>query len=174
MTAATQESARALGRGLTTLLTPNKADAVTLANTVDRYLQESRAAKEWVEAYDPMIKAHTEAQEHYETGQVLAEMGIVIASIALLLHRRLAWFLSLALGLAAFAAIGNTYLHTSHVVHDAEHRVEELGKTYRDLRNSDKTTAQEDAVLAEVRAWAGVAAPAKQEPPKEHGGEHAH
>lgn len=73
---------------------PNKKDVVDLARTVQRYLHESQLAKAWLESYDPEINAHIEAQEHYETGQLLAEIGIVLASIALLTHKKLPWLVA--------------------------------------------------------------------------------
>lgn len=135
---------------------PVKSDVVELGRTVQRYFKEANLAKTWVEQYDAAIKAHVEAQEHYETGQLLAEIGIVLASIALLLHRRLAWILSLGLGVAAIGAVVMTYAHTRSEVGEAEEKIVEAGKVYRDARNADKTTASEDALLADVMKWGGA------------------
>ena len=134
---------------------PVKADVVELGRTVQRYLKEANLAHAWMDAYDGAIKTHVEAQEHYETGQLLAEIGIVLASIALLLHRRVAWFVSLALGAGAVVVIATTYLHTRSEVGEAEAKIEETGKVYRDTRNADKTTDAENALLAETMKWAG-------------------
>lgn len=143
--------------------TPDKSDVIAIANTVDRYLEESHAAKEWVESYDPVIEAHIEGQEHYELGQLFAEIGIVIASVALLLKRRAAWFVSLALGGAAIAITLMTWLGVHGKVSDGEGKIETTGKVYRDLRNADKTTDAENKLIEGLRAWAGEPAAAPGE-----------
>ncbi|HEY4178195.1 MAG TPA: DUF4337 family protein [Kofleriaceae bacterium] len=135
---------------------PVKADVVELGRTVQRYFKEATLAKAWSEAYDPVIKTHIEAQEHYETGQLLAEIGIVLASIALLLQKRLAWFLSMGLGAGAIIVLALTRMHTGHEVEESEEKIAEAGKLYRDTRNADKTTASEDALVASVFKWAGA------------------
>jgi hypothetical protein len=134
----------------------DKKDIAGIAHTVERYLEESKAAKEWVEAYEPAIEAHLEGQEHYELAQLLAEIGIVIASVALLLKRREAWFASLALGAGAVIVTASTWHTVSGQMHGAEAKIEETGKEYRRLRDSDKTTDAEHDLVQAVNAWAGV------------------
>jgi hypothetical protein len=146
----------------------NKNDVMAMVSTVERYLKESNLAKDWSESYDSAIEAHTEAQERYELGQLAAEIGIVIASVALLLKRREAWFLSLLLGLACVIIIGMTYVNTNRVVTAAEKTIEEKNKEYMDARAKDKTTDSEDALLNSLRQWAGQPlAPAAKEGAKE-------
>jgi hypothetical protein len=156
---ATTRAARALGHNLTEIVTPNKKDAALLAGTVDRYKTEAEAATHWVDAFNPAIRAHSAAQERFELAQLLAEIGIVIASVALLVKRRLPWFGSLVLGAASLVYVATTLAGTGHVVHEAEAKIEEKGKEYRDLRSSHKATEADDVLVAEVRKWAGVSAP---------------
>jgi hypothetical protein len=143
------------------------ADMLAMARSADRYLRESDVAKTWVDAFDPLIEARTESQEEYEHGQLAAELGIVIASIALLLKRRLPWLAALALGALAIAQLGRTYAHTSHRVHDAEAKIEAAEKAFDDTRAANKTTAADKALVDEVlRAYGSAApAPAKDAPP---------
>ena len=136
----------------------DKDDLLMMASTVERYFHEAEVAKEWLEAYDPVIEAHVEAQESYERAQLFAEIGIVIASVALLLKKRLAWFAALALGVLSVGTVAVTYRHTSSVVTTAEHAIEEKGKGYADARKADKTTEQEDRLIEDVRRWAGAPA----------------
>lgn len=138
----------------------DKADVLSIAGTTERYLEESGAAKEWVEAFEPKIEAHVEGQERYEIGQLLAEVGIVIASVALLLKARIAWFASLLLGGAALVITFMTHHHISGTVEASQGKIDETGKHYRDLRTKDKTTGEEKQLVANIRAWAGVAPPA--------------
>lgn len=149
---ATMPSAAELAAGAKS---PDKKDIIELGQTVQRYLAEAGLAKTWVESYDPAIKAHLAAQEHYEVGQLLAEVGIVLASIALLMQRKAAWFIAIALGVGAVSIIVMTYVHTHKVVHAAEAKIEETGTAYRDARNANKTTAAENALVADVLTWAG-------------------
>ncbi len=134
-------------------------DMLALATSVERYYAESQAANEWVDSYDPVIRAHTDGQEEYERAQLAAEFGIVVASIALLLRRRAPWFVALALGMVAVGILGGTWRHVGHIVHQAEAKIEETGKAYRELRDSGKTTEADDALVAEVRAAYGAPKP---------------
>jgi hypothetical protein len=151
-----------------------KKDVVDMARTVRRYFNEAALAKKWLDSYEPAIKAHIEAQEEYEKGQLLAEVGIVLASIALLLQRKAPWFIAIALGVASVAVIGGTYVHTKHEVEEAEEKIGEARKVYREARQADKTTEAEELVIADVMKWAGVdpgaASPPGAEP--EHESDH--
>lgn len=136
--------------------TAEQKDLVSLAKTVERYLEESNAAREWMESFDVLITAHVAAQEHFETAQLAAEIGIVIASVALLTKKRIAWYAALLLGIGALAVVGYTYSHTGAVVSAGTKNVEELGNKYRALRNADKTTAFESTFVAEILKSAGA------------------
>src|ERR1039457_4247698 len=100
--------------------TVNGKEMVALARTVLRYYRESQAAGRWADAYTPAIQAHGEGQEYYEWGMLCAEIGIVIASVSLLLRRRSAWYLSIALGVAAMVVLLVTYNHTAPIVRAIE------------------------------------------------------
>ena len=126
------------------------AEMVMLAGSANRYLAESQAAHTWVDAYDPMIAAHAEAQEEYEHAELAAELGVVIASIALLLRRRLAWMTAIALGGVTIALMATAYVHARHEVHTAEARIDEGEKHYRALRQEGKTTDADQALVDEV------------------------
>jgi Domain of unknown function (DUF4337) len=165
---ATTRSARALGHSVVEGLTPNKTDAALLADTVERYYHETQAANAWVESFNPAIRAHVGAQERFELAQLLAEIGIVVASVGLLIKRRAPWFIALALGASAIGYVITTYASTGAVVREAEVKIEETGKEYREMRERDKTTEVDNALVAEVRAWAGKSA-APKAAPEHHG-----
>ncbi len=139
--------------------TAGKKDLMAMVKTVERYLIESKLAKAWAESFDPAIVAHTEAQEHYEWGQLAAEVGIVTASVALLLHRREIWFASVGLGVLAIGITIVTWVHTSHEVREAEEKIHEHYTEYRTTRNANKTTNEEDELLISIRRWAGEPRP---------------
>jgi uncharacterized protein DUF4337 len=150
----------------------NAEDMLVLAQLVDRYLAESRAASAWVDAYDPIVEAHASAQETYEHAQLAAEVGIVIASIALLLRRRSPWFVAILLGIAAVGILIVTYGRVGKIVHAAEQNVEESGQAYQTLRESGRSTEVDQALVDDVRnrfgKSPGAAPPAVQAPPAHH------
>lgn len=132
----------------------DKHDVLAMADTVDRYLAESDLAKDWSGSYDSSVQAHVQAQESYETAQLFAEIGIVLASVALLMRRRILWFVAIALGLASIALVGKTYWHTTQIVAVAERHTEETAKVYLEARARHKTTASEKEMIESIRAWA--------------------
>jgi hypothetical protein len=132
----------------------DKKDLLSMASTVERYLDESALAKEWSESYDSKISAHVLAQEHYDWAQLLAEIGIVVASVALLIKRRAPWVLAIVVGVASVSVVGVTWHHTSSVLASTEDKIERTQKAYFDARTRDKTTAAEDELVGSVKAFA--------------------
>lgn len=128
----------------------NAADMVTIAKSANRYLAESQAAKIWVDAYDPIVAAHSGAQEELEHAQLAAELGIVLASIALLLKRRAPWILGMLLGAASVVLLVITIRHTAHKLEGTEAKVEEAGKAYRALREAGKSAESDQVLVDEV------------------------
>jgi hypothetical protein len=144
-------------------LEPGKANAkdmLGMAGSAERYVKEAAVAKSWVDAFDPMIEAISESQEHYERAQLAAEFGIVIASIALLLKRREPWFLAMALGLLSVALLAMTYHHTHDTVHDAKAKIDVAETSFDELRAANKTNEADQALVDEVKRMYGSGAPA--------------
>jgi len=133
----------------------DRKEMVALANTVQRYYNESQACVVWADSYTPAIEAHEEGQEYYEWGMLFAEIGIVIASVSLLLRRRSAWYLSIALGVAAVVVLVVTYNHTAPIVRAIEEKSAAYSKVYHVMRAADKTTAADDQLTKEVLATYG-------------------
>ncbi|MBF0500271.1 MAG: DUF4337 family protein [Candidatus Riflebacteria bacterium] len=148
-------SVRLLGHNLLEKLTPKSEDMILIAKTVNRYYAEAQAASAWVESFNPVINAHLEGQESYELSQLFAEVGIVMASIALLLRVRAVWIISILLGIYSLGNMGKTYHELTKELYHAEEHVEHLGKAYRDLRNAGKTTEIDQALVDDVLAMYG-------------------
>jgi len=148
--------------------TLNKSDVLAMAGTVDRYLKESNLAKDWSASFDPSVLAHVHAQESYETAQLGSEVGIVLASVALLMRRKALWIVAIILGVFSIAIVAKTYVHTSAVVKVAEEKIEETAKVYNETRAKDKTTDSETQLLSSIRAWAGAAGAAASAPAAAH------
>lgn len=152
-----QVHATAFGSGADTL---NKSDVLGMAGTVERYLKESNLAKDWAASFDPAVFAHVHAQESYEKAQLGSEVGIVLASVALLMRRKALWIVAIILGVISIGIVGTTYVHTASVVKVAEEKIEETSKVYEEARTKDKTTESEAQLLSSIKAWAGVPAAA--------------
>jgi hypothetical protein len=135
----------------------NPADMVTIATSANRYFAEAKAAKEWVDAYDPVIAAHSVAQEEYEHAQLAAELGIVLASIALLLKRREPWLAGIFLGVCSIILLAMTYLHASHDLKDTDAKLAQTETAYRTLREAGKTTDADQALVDQVLKTYGPA-----------------
>jgi hypothetical protein len=152
---------RVATRQIVDLLAPSKESLVASAALVHKYRLERDAASEWIESFDPAIRAHTEAGEHYEWAQLCAEVGIVVASIALLFASRKVWAVALVLGASAIGILGWTYATTHEELAHAEHRIEETGTKYRELRKAQDEKASDEELVASVEARYGGAPAAK-------------
>jgi hypothetical protein len=96
------------------------------------------------------VRAHVEGQEKYELGMLAAEIGIVIASVALLLRRKMLWYVAMGLGVISIGIMIVTYTRTAPVVHESEKKIEESARAYHELRAQDKTTQAEESLVKEV------------------------
>ena len=125
-------------RELADILSPDKEDEDRFAKLRTSYKHDMAEAKEDAEAYDLAIEAHEEAAEWYERAQLCAEIGIVIASIALLLSNRKAWAVSLTIGAVGAVIIVMTTLQTSQKLALAEKKVSDAAKSTATIEDDDK------------------------------------
>jgi hypothetical protein len=102
----------------------------------DDYTRERNLAKQWADTYRPLVEGHFGAAEGYERAQLLAEIGIVLASLGVLLSSRPAWMLSVILSLICVAQLGRTFIHTSNVVGDSHEKIHHAEEAYTELRKS--------------------------------------
>jgi len=131
---------------LADVLTPDKADEDRIAGLAAKYKRDMHEAKEDAEAYDEAIEAHHDASEWYERAQLCAEIGIVIASIALLLSSRPAWLVSVVIGLGGFGIIGYTFSHTRTLLAEAEKKIEEAKKRTAEIESDDDKDDDGDGI----------------------------
>jgi hypothetical protein len=115
-------------RELADVLTPDPEDEQHLRAMAKRYAHDVKEAKEDAECYDDKIKAHFEAAEWYERAQLCAEIGIVVASVALLLGSRAIWTVALVFGVMSAGLIARTYEHTRSTLEVAERKIVEAQK----------------------------------------------
>jgi hypothetical protein len=122
---------------LADVLTPDPEDEQRISGLGTKYKHDMAEAREDAEAYDGAIEAHHEASEWYERAQLCAEIGIVIASIALLLASRAVWAVSAIIGLAGGGIVGWTFAHTHAAVAAAERKIEEAVKRTAEIEKDD-------------------------------------
>ena len=111
------------------------------------YAKERELSKSWSDSYEPMVEAHFEAAEGYEHAQLVAEIGVVLASLAVLLSSQPAWILSMLLAFGAVGRIGLTYFKTSRTAHDAELHVKEKEEAYAELRKAHAAANEDEATI---------------------------
>ncbi len=111
------------------------------------YKREHTASKKWTDSFQPVIGAHFDAAEHYERAQLVAEIGIVVASLAVLLSSRGAWLLSVALAVACIGQLGWTFLYTTHVVDATTGKVHQAHAAYLDERKQLAGEKDDDACI---------------------------
>ena len=157
-------------RELADVLTPDPEDESHLKNLAKRYEHDSKEAKEDAECYDDKIEAHFYAAEWYERAQLAAEIGIVIASVALLLASRAIWHVALVFAIGGAGIIARTYVHTSGMVADGREE-DRGGPEARGLhrqRRGQRRQARRTPAAGRRQGEAGdePTAPQAVEPPK--------
>ena len=127
-------------------VTPTREDLLRFAEFMKQYNEQQHASREYTESFDGKIEAYAEAAEHYEWAQLCCEIGIVLASVALLLGSRFAWFASLVPAAAGIILIGLTFTGTQSALGKAEHKIAEAKAGYDKLID-EKAEAAGDAKL---------------------------
>ena len=114
------------------------------------YNEESQLAKTWDDLSDPLINAHFDAAEGYEHAQLVAEVALIIASIAILLNNRTTWFASLVVGVISLGLIGFTFLTARGEIATNHHKVEEAEEEYIDHSESDLDSKGREELLNQL------------------------
>jgi len=164
-TAELKEAIDVATRELADILSPDKEDEEHFAKLRDSYKRDMVEAKEDAEAYDGAIEAHQEAAEWYERAQLCAEIGIVIASIGLLLGSRPAWGVAIVMGILGAGIIGTTYIHTKGNLEAAEKKIEQAAKNTAAIEKDDDGDGKPD------EAKPGEGKPGEGKPGEGRGGE---
>jgi hypothetical protein len=149
-------------RELADVLTPDPEDENNLKNLAQRYEHDAKEAREDAECYDDKIQAHFYAAEWYERAQLAAEIGIVIASVALLMSSRSIWYVALVFAIGGAGIITRTYVHTSGMLVAAEKKIEEAQKREAFIDNDEDNDGKPDAPPAASGAPAPEAKPGEK------------
>ena len=129
-------------REVADVLTPDKEDEDHLAAVRHAYERQRAEAREDAEARDGAIRAHKEAADGYGNAQLCAEVGIVVASIALLVGSRRLWGVSLVLGAAGAVFIGMTFVQTGRELAAAEKKIDDAAKNAATIANDEAVEKQ--------------------------------
>ena len=111
------------------------------------YAKERKFSKDWADSYDPMIQAHFEGAEGYEHAQLIAEIGIVLASLGVLLSSRSAWLVSLVFAAVCVVQLGRTFAHTRHEVDEASEKVHRTDEAYHELRKAHASAGDDERTV---------------------------
>ena len=111
------------------------------------YSEERDLAKNWADSYRPIVDAHFDAAEGFEKAQVIAEIGIVLASLAVLLSSRAAWMLSVLMALGCGVQLGRTYIPTKRVVLGALQIVQHSEEAYVELRKAHVGAKEDEKTI---------------------------
>ena len=125
---------------------PTHEDLMKFVANAKRLDEEREAAEAWNESFEPAVKCHVHGSEHYERAQLCCEVGIVVASIALLFLDKRVWSVSLILGATALVIVGTTFSTVRGELHVAEEKIEHAHKHY-DSFNSEGSAKKSDEEL---------------------------
>ena len=114
------------------------------------YAEERQTSAERASSYAPLIDAFFEATEGYEVAQLLAEIGIITASLAVLLSNRPAWYVAIVFGLMSVGQIGRTYISSSSAVHKAEAFIHVKDSAYREVRRAHSDDKSDIEAIAAI------------------------
>jgi hypothetical protein len=135
-------------------VTPTEKDVIRFVNLIRRIRQETEAAREWSESYEDAVKVHAGAAERFEIALLAAEIGVVIASVGLLLAKysakfaRAAWFIAIGLGLVSLCLVTSTQYTNTRALHEAESKIHAAEHHYASM-NRDKEDIKDDEELEE-------------------------
>jgi hypothetical protein len=135
------------------LVTPDPKELLRFKKIAQEYARDVKEAKEDAEAYDSAIEVHQQGAEWYEWAQLAAEVGIVVASIALLLSSRIIWAISVCLGLVCGGTLGFTIFHVHGAEAAADQKIRAASENIQKIEADDETNEE-------------AASPQDKEPPK--------
>ncbi len=162
-----------VGTAATTAPNPHRAILKRFIQLYLDYAKEKSLSKTWADAYTPLIGALFESTEGYERAQLIAEVAVVIASLALLMGSRVAWVLSLIVMAACAGQLTLTHIESSHSIGTAEAAVEKAAEAYHELRKAHSQGDPDAETVAfldpdgKIRAELEAAAGEKEAKPAE-------
>jgi len=137
------QGALIVGVGVSEMIQPTPEPLARLIGLTRRSGYRTKLAHHWAESFDPAAQAYSAQAEGFERGQLCAEIGIVLASIALLLQNKPAWIGAIALGASCAGLLGYTALTERPKLHEAEESIEKAHHHYKEAME-DKAAGTDD------------------------------
>ena len=172
------QGALLMGVGIAQMIQPTAEPLARLIGLTRRAGYKSRLAHHWAESFEPAVSAYSNQAEGFEHGQLCAEIGIVLASIALLMSNKKAWAGSIALGVLCAGLVGFTFVTEGPKQHAAEEAIEEAHHHYEASASGPQDSADDEDTLhalsngmgPDLLKIAGGGVPAADEGHGAHGG----
>ena len=117
-------------RKAVTTVAPTKEDLLRFTRLVRKYAHERETCEKWTESFESCVQLREKAAERYELATLAAEIGIVMASIALLLQNRKTWVIAMLFGAASVSVLVVTGARTYMGLHAAEEKIHEAKKAF--------------------------------------------
>jgi hypothetical protein len=136
-------------------VTPTREDVLRFIKIIRRHQREVEAAKEAADSYDPAIKVHDLTAGRFEISQVAAEIGIVIASVGLLLANqkwfaRGAWFTAMLLGALSLTIAAGTKIVNSRTLEGAEEKIVETGRQFAEMTKDESDLVEDEKLMEDI------------------------
>lgn len=113
-----------VGVGVSEMIQPTPMPLARLIGLTRRAGYKTGLAHHWAESFEPAISAYSNQAEGFEHGQLCAEIGIVLASIALLMSNKKAWAVAIGLGVLCAVVVAFTFVTERPKLHAAEAAIE--------------------------------------------------
>lgn len=138
-------------------VTPTEKDVQRFLGLIHRTREENESAKHWSESYHDAVKVHENTADRFELAMLSAEIGIVIASVGLLLAKqkmfgRGAWFTGIALGLVSLSIAIGTKLTNDHALHAAEEKIHKTEHHFASMTKDEDDIAEDKKLEEEIVA----------------------
>jgi len=111
------------------------------------YSKERNLARQWSESYDALITAHFNAASGYDKAGLLAEVGIVLASLGILFSSRIAWFASIFLALLCLGQASFTFVHSAGTIQAATMVLTKAEDAFTDLRKGHLESHEDEMTV---------------------------
>jgi hypothetical protein len=137
-------------------VTPTESDVLRFLSLLDRIREEADAAKMWSESYHDAVQVHANTAERFEIALLAAEIGIVIASVGLLLSKQVgfargAWGLAVVLGLLSLGIAGATKIINNRTLHDAEEKIHVSEHHYVSMNKDEEDVVEDKKLENDIR-----------------------
>jgi hypothetical protein len=138
-------------------VTPTREDVLRFSQLIRHHRGMAEAANEWAESYTDAVQVHSLTASRTEVAQVAAEIGIVIASVGLLLgtlrwFARGAWITAVVLGVLSLAILVQTRWANVDRLHKAEDRIAHTRSHYLEQLKEENKADEDEKILREIEA----------------------